>query len=48
MFMFSYLLCVMAVNPPPLSESEGMCGTYALYVGLNSLDANLAGLVARP
>ena len=38
------LLCFLFAPVEPLSDSEELCGTYSLYVGLRSLDANLSGL----
>ena len=38
------LLCLMLSAAEPRDDREELCGTYSLFVGLNSLDANLPGL----
>lgn len=53
MSLTNYMLCVLLLAPiqsqsasskPPLNDSDEMCGNYALFVALNSLDANLPQL----
>ncbi len=46
MTITGFLLCFMVAAVEPRSEKEELCGTYTLFVGLRSLDANLSGLEA--